>query len=434
MKKRGWIITGIIVVLVAIVGGVLWWQHQQAAQGQAERVAAQLARNNKVAKQIASKWTDDQHNYVKSSVTADTLQQLSTAQQAAAKQATAKAERQATANELALTKLKRAYTATAKVNALFEAPALVDAKVSAQPLIKSSTTTQAINQAAASGVNATLSKTLAQLQTLAKAQVSERTALKAAVDKIADNGTLKDDVSRADLAAFQAVVAGLKYPQLAAGYHNLVTAVAAKIKVLDSLKSMDPKELDRRILYLMSGAEGQQPDMKKMQSSWVQNGQFAGDTYQADIYARLITDSIKSQLYADVKVQPDGKLIVHEHQSGATKTYGNVLENVPADLAAQRPDPNGPIIPKIKDFATFKALLEKAGADVDADAKEYGDRDYIGLANSDDSGYYYEKHEGGIYTCTFEEPYEDFPLGPTPTDAQFDAQLTLTIWNEIEGN
>jgi hypothetical protein len=427
MKKWGWVLTGSIAVLL-LLGGDLFWRHQQAATAAQAQQSQQLARNTKVARRISAQWTNQHHHYVKASVDADGLKQLTVAQHDAAKNARGQAERQATANELALSKLKRAYAATKRVNALFDAPALVDAKLTGDPLIAAHTTTITITKATANGVNPTLAKTLANLRTLASAQVAERTTLKAAVAKIADDGTLKADVTSADLQAFQTTVAGLKYPALAASYHSLQTAVATKLSALNQLKALDAKERDRRILYLVSGVGTHEPEMAMMWASWISNGRFVGDTYQADVTNLSMRDDLDStEVGADVVVKADGTLVVHEHQSGASKTYGNVLKDMPADLATQRPDPNSKPAPKITTFATLKTLLQQAGASIDADAQARSGSDLIGVANADGSGYYYDKRDSGIYTCHYPA------ANAAPIGSQLSLELTAAVWQKALG-
>ncbi|WP_179393956.1 hypothetical protein [Lacticaseibacillus absianus] len=296
-------VIGLVVLLLLAVGGFLLVRHNQAAhrQAQAATVFKQLKQDQATLQtKITKSWTDDQQAYLQADVTPTTV----TALQRDADQLTTTAKPYAEATDKAtaakytaftqaqakLTKqiktLRTAQTATAAVNALFQSPVLTGATTHTDVIVQDEVTTATVTKAAAKAraVNATLNVALLKATTLAKAQITEREALKKQVAVIADDGTLKSGVTLAQLTAFKTYVAKLKYAGLKAAYQTLLTAVDKKAAELDNLKALSASDRQKRVLLAYAKASGyDRSRLDQVRAFFVDHDQISGTTYTADI-------------------------------------------------------------------------------------------------------------------------------------------------------
>lgn len=291
-----------VIVVVSLVGFGLWHQHtkQLAAAKVDQALTTAVADSHKLDAAVAKHWAKP-NQYIKSSTTAHQLTVLTKSGEQLIKKvkpyradATAKNQQRFKQIDAAQTKrttnirhLQKARVATNAVNALVMPEALHDANVDQTAMIIESTDQAAITKAKLkiADVNSTLKKTLGDILTTCSAQLKERAELKQEIAKISNGGTLKTDVTLAQLKAFQAFLKQMTYPKLAEGDQTLIQGVQKAIDAMDT-KKIPLAELQRRAFYAYS-------DGKDLPAAYVDTKQshFDGDTYVVSIWGIYITGS-----------------------------------------------------------------------------------------------------------------------------------------------
>lgn len=358
-------------IIVVMVAGFSYWQWHTQQQAVAKATQAiQLAQTNsdKLDAKVAKRWAKS-GEYIKTSTTAEQLSALKTAgtklvasvkpyrshPTAANRKRLKQLDTAQTKRVANLQQLQKARVATVAVNALVMPEALHNTKIDDTAMIVEDTDEAAITEAQAkvAEVNSTLKETLTKILTTCQAQFKERKAWQAEIAKISKGGTLKDDVTLAQLKAFQAFLKKMTYPKLAEGDQTLVQGVQKAIDAMDT-KKIPLAELQRRAFYAYSQG-------KDLKAAYLDKDKshFDGDTYVAAIWGIYIAaDGPSTHEMATLKITQTGDYKMTGRDEDRT---GNIFKDIKSEqLDAMRKDITKGEEPKAKQlhevFANARAF------------------------------------------------------------------------------
>ncbi|WP_125702353.1 hypothetical protein [Lacticaseibacillus daqingensis] len=447
---------GVGALLLLALGGFLLVRHNQTAQrvAAATRVFKQLKADQATLTQaVAQGWTDDQHHYVRATVTPAAI----TALQTRATKLTATAKPYATVRDPAtaskvntftqaqrmlgeqLQRLKRAQVATAAVNALFQAPFLTDATPHPAVLVREKLTAAKVAAAAKQTptVNTTLAATLLQATTLAKAQLAERAALVEQVALIAPEGTLRPDVTLPQLTTFQAHVAQLKYAGLKAPYEALLTTVAQRAAALNSLKALSASDRQKRVLLAYAKATSIAPArLDQVRAFFVNREELTDTAYTAEIGTlNLAGDALAADFTITLTATVTGAYTLT--RSGQPLATGDLMQDfTAADTAKLTRDPAKIVAPKLTEAQFKQAItadfaaqgLAVAQLEFPQPATVTGDTIALQIVLGDGAQVRYN-------AATGEGEWYDYAIGPSEAEGyRYDAKLTTAIWAQAAGD
>lgn len=361
-----------LIVVVILIGIGLWRNHTQqlaaAKVDQALTTAERTSRKLDVA--VAKHWAKP-NVYIKTSTTAQQLKDLS----ASGKKLIAKVKPYRTKPTAAMRKrlkqldavqsqrvrnlshLQKARKATNAVNALVMPEALIDTKVDDTAMIVENTDQAAITKAKlkVADTNPELKQTLTKVLTTCDAQLKERGELKKAMAKISNGGTLKEDVTLAELKAFQTFLKQMTYPKLAEGDQTLIQGVQKAIDAQDTQK-IPLTELQRRAFYAYSQG-------KDLSAAYVDKAKshFDGETYLASIWGIYLSGTgLSTHEMATLKISRNGDYIMTARDGDR---HGNIFKDITKQqLDAMRSDVTHGKEPKAKPltqvFTSTKAFYD----------------------------------------------------------------------------
>jgi hypothetical protein len=368
-----------LIVVMILVGIGVWHNHTQqlAAAKVDQALTTAETTSHKLDAAVAKRWAKP-NVYIKTSTTDKQLKDL----RASGKKlitkvkpyrtkptaATRKRLKQLDADQAKrvrnLSHLQKARKATNAVNALVMPEALVDTKVDDTATIVETTNQAAITKAKlkVAATNPELKQTLTKVLTICEAQLKERGELKKQIAKISKGGTLKEDVTLAELKGFQAFLKQMTYPKLAEGDQTLIQGVQKAIDAQDT-KKIPLTELQRRAFYVYSQG-------KDLSAAYVDKtkSHFDGETYLASIWGIYLSGTgLSAHEMATLKVSRNGDYTMTGRDGDR---HGNLFKDVTKQqLDAMRADVTKGKAPKAKPltqvFTSPKAFYDWGIAQLD---------------------------------------------------------------------